>query len=76
MEFRYLLGRDILVAPVHEEGRSDWTLYLPEDNWVHAWTGEAFRGGEVTVNAPIGKPPVFYRADSEWAALFASLKSI
>ncbi|WP_434532296.1 hypothetical protein, partial [Escherichia coli] len=26
--------------------------------------------------APIGKPPVFYRADSEWAALFASLKSI
>lgn len=47
-----------------------------EDNWVHAWTGEAFRGGEVTVNAPIGKPPVFYRADSEWAALFASLKSI
>ncbi|WP_252185938.1 hypothetical protein, partial [Escherichia coli] len=22
------------------------------------------------------KPPVFYRADSEWAALFASLKSI
>ncbi|MGE9568650.1 hypothetical protein ACQP9S_27795, partial [Escherichia coli] len=21
-------------------------------------------------------PPVFYRADSEWAALFASLKSI
>lgn len=76
LKYQYLLGRDILVAPVHEEGRSDWTLYLPEDNWVHAWTGEAFRGGEVTVNAPIGKPPVFYRADSEWAALFASLKSI
>ena len=76
LKYQYLLGRDILVAPVHEQGRSDWTLYLPEDNWVHAWTGEAFRGGEVTVNAPIGKPPVFYRADSEWAALFASLKSI
>ncbi|MDM8923336.1 alpha-glucosidase [Escherichia coli] len=76
LKYQYLLGRDILVAPVHEEGRSDWTLYLPEDNWVHVWTGEAFRGGEVTVNAPIGKPPVFYRADSEWAALFASLKSI
>ncbi|MBS8920311.1 alpha-glucosidase, partial [Escherichia coli] len=76
LKYQYLLGRDILVAPVHEEGRSDWTLYRPEDNWVHAWTGEAFRGGEVTVNAPIGKPPVFYRADSEWAALFASLKSI
>ncbi|MGA0525649.1 hypothetical protein ACO2WH_28105, partial [Escherichia coli] len=48
----------------------------PEDNCVHAWTGQAFRGWEVTVNAPIGKTPVFYRADREWAALFASLKSI
>ena len=46
LKYQYLLGRDILVAPVHEEGRSDWTLYLPEDNWVHAWTGEAFRGGK------------------------------
>lgn len=45
LKYQYLLGRDILVAPVHEEGRSDWTLYLPEDNWVHARTGEAFRGG-------------------------------
>jgi alpha-glucosidase len=76
LKYQYLLGRDILVAPVHEEGRSDWTLYLPEDNWVHAWTGETFHGGEITVEAPIGKPPVFYRADSEWAALFASLKNI
>ncbi|MFP1496986.1 hypothetical protein ACLB1Q_20690 [Escherichia coli] len=40
-----------MVAPVHEEGRSDWTLYLPEDNWVHAWTGETFHGGEITVSA-------------------------
>ncbi|MGC6746003.1 hypothetical protein ACP0HM_24450 [Escherichia coli] len=74
LKYQYLLGRDILVAPLHEEGRSDWTLYLPEDNWVHARTGETFHGGEITVEAPIGKPPVFYRADSEWAALFASLK--
>ena len=26
LKYQYLLGRDILVAPVHEEGRSDWTL--------------------------------------------------
>ncbi len=39
LKYQYLLGRDILVAPVHEEGRSDWTLYLPEDNWVHALDG-------------------------------------
>lgn len=58
LKYQYLLGRDILVAPVHEEGRSDWTLYLPEDNWVHARRVKR-SGREVTVNAPIGKPPVF-----------------
>ena len=29
LKYQYLFGRDLLVAPVYEEGRSDWTLYLP-----------------------------------------------
>ena len=76
LKYQYLLGRDVLVAPVYEQGRSDWTVYLPEDNWIHAWSGEAYGGGEVTVAAPLGQPPVFYRADSEWQALFASLRTL
>ncbi len=36
---------------------------------MNIWTGEAHHGGEITVDAPIGKPPVFYRAKSEWASL-------
>ncbi|WP_127956653.1 alpha-glucosidase [Serratia microhaemolytica] len=76
LKYQYLFGRDLLVAPVYEEGRSDWTLYLPKDNWINLWTGEAHSGGgEVTVAAPIGQPPVFYRASSEWATLFASLRT-
>lgn len=69
LKYQYLFGRDLLVAPVHEEGRTDWTLYLPQDNWVNAWTGECCQGGDVTVDAPLGKPPVFYRQHSEWADL-------
>ncbi|WON75941.1 alpha-glucosidase [Serratia sp. UGAL515B_01] len=77
LKYQYLFGRDLLVAPVHEEGRTDWTLYLPRDSWINLWTGEAHEGGsEVTVAAPIGQPPVFYRAGSEWAALFASLRTL
>ena len=77
LKYQYLLGRDLLVAPVHQQGCSDWTLYLPADNWINLWTGERQKGGcEVTVAAPIGQPPVFYRADSEWADLFASLRHI
>ena len=76
LKYQYLFGRDLLVAPVHEEGRRDWSLYLPQDSWVNAWTGEICRGGDVTVDAPLGKPPVFYRQHSEWADLFSTLRHI
>ncbi|MFP2469436.1 alpha-glucosidase [Pseudescherichia vulneris] len=77
LKYQYLFGRDLLVAPVYEQGRSDWTLYLPQDAWINAWTGECHSGGEnVTVAAPLGQPPVFYRANSEWQPLFASLRQI
>ena len=76
LKYQYLFGRDLLVAPVYEQGRRDWSLYLPEDTWINVWTGEPCSGGDVSVDAPLGKPPVFYRAQSEWASLFATLKNI
>ena len=34
--------------------------YLPPGTWFHVWTGEEHAGGAViTVEAPIGSPPVF-----------------
>ncbi len=72
----YLLGRDILVAPVVEEGAQSRTLYLPQDDWVHLWSGKPYTGGEVTVSAPIGMPPVFYRAKSEIARMMETLREI
>lgn len=61
----YLLGRDILVAPVLREGAVRRAVYLPEDAWVHWATGEEYGGGTFTVEAPIGCPPVFLRKNSE-----------
>ena len=74
----YLYGADLLVAPVIEEGRSDWTTYLPAGvDWVHVWSGEKHEGGQnVTVAAPFGQPPLFYRAGSADAALFAGIASL
>lgn len=39
-------------------------------------TGETHEGGDITVDAPLGKPPVFYRQQSEWADLFSTLRHI
>ncbi|ANY78529.1 alpha-glucosidase [Microvirga ossetica] len=74
----YLYGPDLLVAPVWHAGKSEWTTYLPEGaDWIHAWSSETFVGGrEVTVPAPFGQPPVFYRAGSEFSELFAGLRHL
>lgn len=71
---QYLYGRDLLVAPVIEEGATRRTVVLPgETSWRHAWSGTDFPSGTHDISAPIGQPPVFYRADSAFAALFAQL---
>ena len=74
--YSYLLGDDMLVAPVVEPGAQERTLWLPEGDWVHLWSGEHYAGGEIGVAAPMGKPPVFYKAASPWKALFEQLGTL
>jgi alpha-glucosidase len=74
----YLYGPDLLVAPVWQAGKAEWSTYLPEGaDWVHVWSDRSFVGGqEVTVEAPFGQSPVFYRVGSEFADLFAGLRNL
>ena len=74
--YQYLFGRDLLVAPVYEQGATSRRLYLPPDQWIHVWSGRHYQGGWVEVDAPIGEPAVFYRAASPDAVLFAKLPDI
>ena len=75
IETQFCYGRDLLVAPVLEAEARTWPVYLPAGpTWVHLWSGEHHEGGQqVMIDSPMGKPPVFYRADSPHAALFQSL---
>jgi alpha-glucosidase len=74
----YLYGADLLVAPVWQAGKMEWTTYLPKGaEWIHVWTGRTFKGGqEATVAAPFGQPPVFSRAGTRFAELFAGLRDL
>lgn len=71
VEDAYLLGPDVLVAPVLEPGAKSREVYLPEGtDWVDAWTGAAHRGGrKITVPTPLAAVPVFLRAGVrfDWA---------
>ena len=74
IQYEYLFGKDMLVAPVYESEKHNWEVYLPEDEWIHLWTGKEYQGGTVTVAAELGYTPAFYRKDSKYAELFSEIR--
>lgn len=69
----YLLGRDLLVAPVIHEGKQERTVLFPDGIWTHVWTGKRYEKGSTTVPAPMGEIPLFWREGSQWAEFFSTL---
>lgn len=61
----YMLGRDLLVAAVADESAETWNIYLPEGKWVDVWSCEPVAAGDVTVNVPFDRIPVFCKAASQ-----------
>jgi alpha-glucosidase/alpha-D-xyloside xylohydrolase len=59
----YLYGRDILVAPVVEQGATERSLYLPKGTWYDFWTREKMEGGrEISRKVDLETTPVYVRA--------------
>jgi alpha-glucosidase/alpha-D-xyloside xylohydrolase len=59
----YLWGRDLLVAPVLEQGAKSRRVYLPEGDWLDWWTGEK-RAGKAWIDRPVDLKtlPLYVRA--------------
>ena len=74
-QFEYLLGRDVLVAPVYTAGQTEREVYLPDDEWIHLWTGRSYGAGVNVVEAELGDTPVFYRKSSKYRELFESIRA-
>ncbi len=74
-QFEYLLGPDVLVAPVWQEAQTERELYLPEGTWVHLWSGREYGQGDCRVSAGEGFPPVFWRKGSRWAPLMEGIRA-
>ena len=59
---QYMLGRDLLVAPLLYEGIDSRMVYLPEGDWVDFRTNERFTGPQtLTVTCGLEKIPVYVR---------------
>ncbi|MCA1613431.1 MAG: hypothetical protein LC800_04580, partial [Acidobacteria bacterium] len=61
---QYLVGRDLLVAPVMTQGATKRAVYFPKgDDWLDWHTGARHAGGKsAEVEVPISRLPLFVRA--------------
>ena len=63
---QYLLGADLLVAPLLEPARTgaaaERTVWIPPGEWIDLWTGRAHRGpATIGVRCPLREFPLFAR---------------
>lgn len=61
----FLVGENILAAPVLEQGATKRMVYLPEGTWYDYWTGEALEGKRYMLrDAPIDVCPLYIKEGS------------
>jgi alpha-glucosidase len=61
-EDEFLLGDDLLVAPVVKDGEITRSVYLPKDEWYDFWSGRRYVGpAQIEVDAPLDRIPLFAR---------------
>ncbi len=73
---QYLLGSDLLVAPVCQPSVAIWPVYLPAGDWVDVWTGARVTGPTtIARETPLEQIPVYCRA-SRWPALAPAFEDL
>ncbi len=61
----FLVGENMLVAPVVEQGATKRMVYLPVGTWFNYWDGTKYQGGgHIIVDAPIDTLPIFIKEGS------------
>jgi hypothetical protein len=61
-DHQFLIGEELLVAPVVHQGQTERHIYLPPGSWRDHWTGQVHHGPQVLENypAPLDRLPFFY----------------
>ena len=59
----FMIGSDLLVAPILRKDLTSRMVYLPQGTWIDYWTGKRITGGVmIRVEAPLEIVPMFVRA--------------
>ena len=58
----YLLGKELLIAPLWSDTTFAREIYLPKGQWLDFWDGTRYKGKQTIVyNAPIDKVPILVK---------------
>ena len=63
----FMLGDDLLVSVIWENGKTRQSVYLPAgETWIDLWENKEFKGGQtLEVDASLHQTPVFLRKGSD-----------
>jgi len=65
LDDQFMIGEDLLVAPIVQPNQTSRMVYLPEGVWYDFWTKRKQRGGTmIRVEAPLDVVPMFIRGGS------------
>jgi alpha-glucosidase len=60
---QFLVGSQVLVAPILRPGTTARSVYLPEGIWYDYWSGKRYEGNRhILVEAPLDRLPLFIKA--------------
>ena len=63
LDDEFMIGDDLLVAPVLKPDVTERRVYLPKGVWCDYWTSKRYEGGRtIQVRAPLEMVPMFVRA--------------
>jgi len=63
LDDEFMIGNDLLVAPVLKPDLTRRMVYLPKGMWYDYWTNKKYEGGTmITADAPLETVPLFVRA--------------
>lgn len=61
----FMVGDDILVAPIVEKSKIKRLIYLPAGKWIDFWNNREYDGQQdIVVDAPLDKLPLFIKANT------------
>lgn len=62
LDDQFMVGEDLLVAPIVKPDVTRRLVYLPEGTWYDYWTNKKYAGGTmISVDAPLDVAPMFVR---------------